>query len=78
MPAVGRLAELNAIARQRQLTPHERIQRAALAGTGVRLSADEVAYLATDGAIIDRAENDSLGRSDDGIQACPSLGVSVS
>jgi hypothetical protein len=42
----------------RKATPHQRIVKAALAGVGMRLSADEVAYLAMDDAIQTRAVND--------------------
>jgi len=40
------------------MTPYQRIMRAAARGTGVRLSADEVAILAVDDAIFIRAELD--------------------
>lgn len=48
------------------LTPHQRIMRAAKAGKGVRLSADEVFALSLDDAISSAALNDDedQGESD--------------
>jgi hypothetical protein len=43
----------------KKLTPYQRIMRAAERGTGMRLSADEVAELASDGAISALAETDN-------------------
>jgi len=63
---MGHLAEQNRAraARIRQMTPWERILRAANRGTGLRLSADDVLRLSQDDAIITRAEMDKEGEDD--------------
>ena len=48
----------------RALTPWARIVQAGHRGTGVRLSADEVAQLMADDAIVVRGEADLEGRED--------------
>lgn len=45
----------------RKLSPYERIMRAAKAGRGVRLSADDVTILSIDRAVADAALNHAAG-----------------
>jgi len=47
------------------LTPYQKILRAGRRGTGVRLTADDVARLMIDTAIRDRAELDEGDRDDE-------------
>lgn len=49
-------------ARRKNLTPWQRIMRATNRGTGLRLSADEIGQLSSDGAIETRAELDDEER----------------
>jgi hypothetical protein len=48
-----------------KLTPWQRIIRAAKAGRGLRLTADEIYMLSQDDAIEQRARNDDEGESED-------------
>lgn len=56
LPSQGRVEET--VSKQKKLTPHQKIIRAAERGVGVRLDAEEVSQLAFDQAILQCAEND--------------------
>lgn len=52
------------------MTLHQRIMRAAARGTGMRLSAEEVAMMAQDHAISEAAQNDDDEADDRALDDC--------
>ena len=52
------------------ITPWEKIMRAGRRGTGIRLTADEVLQLSSDGAIETKAVNDKCEREEVGRVLC--------